>query len=134
MPSLVTQSLRDGASAIDEKLRRWAERPILQRGNDDRSLLIRQGDCNALSGWRHPPNELRSACGNEAGENPMATEQPVVGDRYWGAQCPECGEMAAHSKAENDKPGEAQVTMICRNGHHFSARTEELLHFEWGAQ
>jgi len=48
MPSLVTQSLRDGASAIDEKLRRWAERPILQRGNDDRSLLIRQGDWQRL--------------------------------------------------------------------------------------
>jgi hypothetical protein len=32
------------------------------------------------------------------------------------------------------KPGEAQVTMTCPNGHRFSARTENLLRFEWGAQ
>jgi ssDNA-binding Zn-finger/Zn-ribbon topoisomerase 1 len=65
----------------------------------------------------------------------MATEQleAEVGKRYWGAKCPECGEMTAHAP-EHEKPGEAQVTMTCPNGHRFSARTEELLHFEWGAQ
>jgi hypothetical protein len=26
------------------------------------------------------------------------------------------------------------VTMTCPNGHRFSARTENLLRFEWGAQ
>jgi hypothetical protein len=42
--------------------------------------------------------------------------------------------MAAHSKGDSKKPGEAQVTMTCANGHRFSARTENLLRFEWGAQ
>ena len=37
----------------------------------------------------------------------MATEQPhVVGERYWGARCPECGAMTAHAP-ENKKPSEA---------------------------
>jgi len=65
----------------------------------------------------------------------MATEQlqVVVGERYWGARCPECGEMTAHAP-ENEKPGETQVTMTCPNGHRFSERTENLLRFEWGAQ
>jgi hypothetical protein len=45
----------------------------------------------------------------------MATEKlhVVVGEWYWGARCPECGEMAAHSQGDGDKPGEAQVTMTC---------------------
>ena len=66
----------------------------------------------------------------------MTTEQLYVkvGEWYWGATCPECGEMAAHSKGDSEKPGEAQVTMTCQNGHFFPARTEELLRFEWGAQ
>jgi len=66
----------------------------------------------------------------------MATEQLhiVVGEWYWGATCPECGEMAAHSKGDSEKPAEPQVTMTCANGHRFSARTENLLRFEWGAQ
>ena len=65
----------------------------------------------------------------------MATEQlqVVVGEQYWGARCPECGAMTAHAP-ENEKPSEAQVTMTCPNGHRFSARTENLLRFEWGAQ
>ena len=65
----------------------------------------------------------------------MATEhlEVVVGEQYWGARCPECGTMAAHAP-ENEKPAEAQVTMTCPNGHRFSARTENLLRFEWGAQ
>ena len=65
----------------------------------------------------------------------MTTEQPhiIVGEWYWGATCPECGEMAAHSKGDSEKPGEEQVAMTCANGHHFSARTENLLRFEWGA-
>jgi len=76
----------------------------------------------------------------------MATEQLKVleGEWYWGDRCPECGEMAAHipdpSRGQGDsekaigRPGEAQVTMTCPNGHRFSARTENLLRFEWGAQ
>jgi predicted RNA-binding Zn-ribbon protein involved in translation (DUF1610 family) len=66
----------------------------------------------------------------------MTTEKLYVkvGEWYWGATCPECGEMAAHSKGDSKKPGEEQVTMTCPNGHFFPARTEELLHFEWGAQ
>ena len=76
----------------------------------------------------------------------MATEQQhgIAGERYWGAKCPTCGEMAAHahdpargqgdSKIKSEKAGEAQVTMTCRNGHRFSAKTESLLRFEWGAQ
>jgi hypothetical protein len=66
----------------------------------------------------------------------MATEQLhiVVGEWYWGATCPECGEMAPHSKGYSEKPAEAQVTITCPNGHRFSARTENLLRFEWGAQ
>jgi phage FluMu protein Com len=64
----------------------------------------------------------------------MGTEQLVTGERYLGAKCPECGEMAAHSKADDDKTSGAHVELSCRNGHRFSARTEELLHFEWGAQ
>jgi len=65
----------------------------------------------------------------------MATEQlhAVVGERYWAAKCPECGAMTAHAP-ESEKPGEAQVTMTCPNGHRFSMRTENLLRFEWGAQ
>jgi len=63
----------------------------------------------------------------------MTTEQiyTKVGEWYWGAKCPECGEMAAHSKGDSEKPGGQQVTMTCPNGHFFPARTEELLHFEW---
>jgi hypothetical protein len=76
----------------------------------------------------------------------MATEQQqiLVGEWYWGVKCPECGAMAAHThdptrgQGENEmatgKPGEAQVTITCPNGHRFSARTENLLRFEWGAQ
>ena len=72
----------------------------------------------------------------------MATEQPqvIVGEWYWGVECPECGAMAAHmhdpTRGQDDskKPDEAEVTMTCPNGHRFSARTENLLRFEWGAQ
>ena len=66
----------------------------------------------------------------------MATEQlhVVVGESYWGTTCPECGEMAPHSKGDSEKPAEAQVTVTCPNGHRFSAQTENLLKFEWGAQ
>src|SRR5215470_11253234 len=87
----------------------------------------RSGSCACASG----------ACpvAAERMEIQMATEQleAEVGKRYWGAKCPECGTMTAHAP-ESEKPGEAQVTMTCPNGHRFSARTEELLHFEWGAQ
>ena len=76
----------------------------------------------------------------------MTTEQLYVkvGEWYWGAKCPECGEMTAHahdpmqgqddSKITNEKSGEEQVTMTCPNGHFFPVRTENLLRFEWGAQ
>jgi hypothetical protein len=81
----------------------------------------------------------------------MATEQlqVIVGEWYWGVRCPECGAMAAHvpdpTRGQGDnsltsgqpsegEPSEAQVTMTCPNGHRFSARTENLLRFEWGAQ
>jgi len=66
--------------------------------------------------------------------------QAMAGEWYWGVQCPECGAMAAHThdptrgKGDSKKPDEAQVTMTCPNGHRFSARTENLLRFEWGAQ
>ena len=48
--------------------------------------------------------------------------------------CPECGKMAAHSRGDNEKPSEAEVTMTCPKGHRFSAQAENLLRFEWGAQ
>jgi hypothetical protein len=76
----------------------------------------------------------------------MATEQlqVIVGEWYWGVRCPECGAMAAHipdstrgqgdSKVASATAGDAQVTMTCPNGHRFSARSENLLRFEWGAQ
>jgi len=76
----------------------------------------------------------------------MATEKPdvMVGEWYWGAKCPECGEITAHAhdpmrgqgdrEITSEKPVEAQVTMTCPNGHRFSAATENLLRFEWGAQ
>jgi hypothetical protein len=76
----------------------------------------------------------------------MATEQlqGLVGEWYWGVECPECGAMAPHvpdptrgqgvSETAPGKSGEAQVTMTCPNGHRFSARTDNLLRFEWGAQ
>jgi len=78
---------------------------------------------------------LAAAVGRKGGFK-MTTEQiyTKVGEWYWGAKCPECGEMAAHSKGDSEKPGGQQVTMTCPNGHFFPARTEELLHFEWGAQ
>jgi hypothetical protein len=70
--------------------------------------------------------------------------QVIVGEWYWGVKCPECGAMAAHvpdptqgqgdSTTTSGKPADAQVTMTCPNGHRFSARTENLLRFEWGAQ
>ena len=72
------------------------------------------------------------------------TIKQVLGEWYWGAKCPECGEMSAHahdptrgqgdSKVMNEKPGEARVAMACPNGHRFDAATESLLSFEWGAQ
>ena len=61
------------------------------------------------------------------------------GEWYWGAKCPECGEMSAHahdpSRGATPHGLEAtEVDMSCPNGHRFSARTENLLNFEWGAQ
>ena len=43
----------------------------------------------------------------------MTTEQlyTKVGEWYWGATCPECGEKAAHSKGDSEKPGGEQVTI-----------------------
>jgi hypothetical protein len=76
----------------------------------------------------------------------MATEQlqVMVGEWYWGVRCPECGAMAAYvpdptrgqgdSKITAGAPDETQVTVTCPNGHRFTARTENLLRFEWGAQ
>jgi len=72
----------------------------------------------------------------------MATEQlhVIVGEWYWGAECPECGAMAAHShdpargQGESEIPGEGRVTMTCPKGHRFDVKTENLLRFEWGAQ
>ena len=71
----------------------------------------------------------------------MATEH---GEWYWGIACPKCGEMSVYardpmrglgdSKITGEKPGEAEVTLTCPNGHRFSARAENLLRFEWGAQ
>jgi hypothetical protein len=75
----------------------------------------------------------------------MTTEQlyKKVGEWYWGAKCPECGEMTAHvhdpmggqgGSAIKERPDETQVMMTCPNGHFFPERTEDLLHFEWGSQ
>jgi hypothetical protein len=67
-----------------------------------------------------------------------------AGEWYWGAKCPQCGKMAAHShdptrgqgntKPADQTPGAAHAEMQCPDGHRFSARTENLLRFEWGAQ
>jgi hypothetical protein len=76
----------------------------------------------------------------------MATEQlqVIVGEWYWGVRCPECGAMAAHvpdptqgqgeSNMPAGQPAGTPVTLTCPNGHRFSARSENLLRFEWGAQ
>jgi hypothetical protein len=76
----------------------------------------------------------------------MATEQlqVIVGEWYWGVRCPECGAMAPHlpdptrgqgeSQMPAGKPADTQVMLTCPNGHRFSARTDNLLRFEWGAQ
>jgi hypothetical protein len=67
-----------------------------------------------------------------------------AGEWYWGAQCPHCGTMAAHThdpaRGEGDMkpatptPGATHAEMQCPQGHRFSVRTEDLLRFEWGAQ
>ena len=61
------------------------------------------------------------------------------GEWYWGAKCPTCGEMAAHRHDPTRGEGEhgidtTHVEMTCPKGHRFSAKTESLLNFEWGAQ
>jgi hypothetical protein len=63
---------------------------------------------------------------------------------YWGAKCPECGEISVHahdptpgrddSKVMKVNQGEARVAMACPNGHRFDAPTESLLPFERSAQ
>jgi len=67
-----------------------------------------------------------------------------AGEWYWGAKCPQCGTMAAHThdptrgqgdiKPATQTPGAARADMQCPEGHRFSVPTETLLQFEWGAQ
>jgi phage terminase large subunit GpA-like protein len=67
----------------------------------------------------------------------MATEHR---EWYWGIACPKCGEMSVYAcdpmrgLGGSEKPSETQVTLTCPNGHPFSARTEDLIRFEWGGQ
>jgi hypothetical protein len=61
------------------------------------------------------------------------------GEWYWGAKCPTCGEMSAHThdptRGDGDHKIDAtHVEVTCPNGHRFSHKTEDLLSFEWGAQ
>jgi hypothetical protein len=66
------------------------------------------------------------------------------GEWYWGAKCPHCGDMAAHShdptRGDEDAkpaavdPAAPHVEVQCPKGHRFSVRTRDLLQFEWGAQ
>ena len=75
----------------------------------------------------------------------MATEQlhvivGIVGEWYWGAECPQCGAITPHrhdparGQGDSEKPGEGRVAMTCPNGHQFDAATENVPRFEWGAQ
>jgi len=67
-----------------------------------------------------------------------------TGEWYWGAECPQCGKMAAHThdpsrgqgdtKPASQSPGAPHAEMQCPEGHRFSVATQELLRFEWGAQ
>jgi hypothetical protein len=69
----------------------------------------------------------------------MADAKP--GEWYWGAKCPQCGKMAAHTHdptrgTATVKPAgqSSGAEMQCPDGHRFSVATHELLQFEWGAQ
>ena len=71
-------------------------------------------------------------------------DHPQKGEWYWGAKCPHCGELTAHThdpsrgkgdtKPKSQGPGQAQTQLRCSKGHLFDAKTENLLRFEWGAQ
>jgi len=68
--------------------------------------------------------------------------QGQVGEWYWGARCPTCGTMTAHShdpsRGEDtikiQGPGTARASLTCPSGHRFDVAVENLLRFEWGAQ
>ena len=67
-----------------------------------------------------------------------------VGEWYWGAKCPTCGQMAAHAhdpmrgkgdtRIESEQPDKARTTMTCPNGHALDVPAKDLVRFEWGAQ
>jgi hypothetical protein len=69
--------------------------------------------------------------------------QPQTGEWYWGAKCPQCGKLAAHThdpmRGEGDTTKQSQNSdearvMTCPNGHQLSVAARELVRFEWGAQ
>jgi hypothetical protein len=67
---------------------------------------------------------------------------PKKGEWYWGAKCPQCGQMAAHShdpargkgaaQPKTETPGMAR--MQCPDGHTVNVAAQDLMRFEWGAQ
>jgi len=63
---------------------------------------------------------------------------PQKGEWYWGAKCPQCGQLTAHThdptRGKGDTKPQAPTQMRCSQGHQFDVKTENLLRFEWGAQ
>jgi hypothetical protein len=67
-----------------------------------------------------------------------------IGEWYWGAKCPKCGQMAAHThdalrgkgniKIQSENPGKTRTQMTCPDGHRFDVAAENMIRFEWGAQ
>jgi hypothetical protein len=68
----------------------------------------------------------------------MMSEVTKAGEWYWGAECPHCKQMAAHTHDPMRGKGDVKAPdggrMECPNGHQFDAATEDLVRFEWGAQ
>jgi len=74
----------------------------------------------------------------------MAMDHPRKGEWYWGAKCPQCGELTPHAhdptrgegdaSSEGSERGNARTPMRCPNGHAFDAWVKDLVNFEWGAQ
>lgn len=65
------------------------------------------------------------------------------GEWYYGAQCPTCGSMAAHTHDPSRGTAEVKIdatlartpmSLVCPKGHRFDVLAEDMIRFEWGAQ